>query len=240
MGSVFRQNVDRLVACGLFFGGSAIVGAFMCTYTANANCFDFSKAPGAARLIPPSTLSWIDEPLRPDSPIRWHRQAYVKAATGDSSENINHGLVKAELPRSVPSLIEALKDHNNLKSPKATIVETVEVSEPSRWIKNIRFEVNPFPFVYVRWQERWGFFAREMPSADHAKPQKMWLINYEKVDGTSHISHLCGSIELVSLAEADRSEITYYEQVRATNRTAQDTLAGLRGTVETLLKVTKP
>lgn len=238
MGRWFRQKLDSFVVSCLVVFGVLLVGSTQ----ARAKCFDFAEPAFEQQLQPPKNLIWIEESLQTAEPVKWLRQAYVNAKTA-AAGNVDHGLLRAEIPRSVEVLMVALKDHKNLKSPQATIVETVESNEadaPARWVKNIQFEVNPFPLIYVRWQERWGFYLQEVVVPGLSKPKKMALINYEKVDGTSHISHLCGSIELRSLSEANRSEITYYEQVRATNRTAQDTLAGLRGTVETLLKVTKP
>ena len=65
-----------------------------------------------------------------------------------------------------------------------------------------------------------------------AKPERL-VVSYEKIEGTSHIEHLCGSMVLRKLG-AGSTDVYLYEEAKATQRSPEDTLNGMRGTLEAL------
>jgi hypothetical protein len=94
------------------------------------------------------------------------------------------------------------------------------------------FTVKPFLFVTVEWVERWIF---TLVKGTAVAPLRV-DVSYEKIEGTSHIKHLCGSIAVKAL-DATRSEVTLYEEADASQRSADDTLKGLKETVKALAKL---
>jgi hypothetical protein len=91
-------------------------------------------------------------------------------------------------------------------------------------------EVDPFPFVTVKWSEEWAFSLLEGTASE---PKKI-LISYEKIDGTTHIKHLCGNILITADSDSSKSHVFLYEEAEATGRSQEDTVKGLKGTLEAI------
>ncbi len=148
----------------------------------------------------------------------------LDSAKGDE---VHFGALIGKIKLPFQSIVSALKDHNTTKSPsvnKMTIQvqnETIEPASPET--HRVQFLIKPFPFVTVEWTERWIY----LPKASSA------LISYDKIDGTSHIKHLCGQIFIKALSPQE-SSVYLYEEVQASRRSPPDTLEGIFGTLKTL------
>ena len=139
------------------------------------------------------------------------------------------GVVEKPLDR----VLNLLLDHNTTKSPKVDEM-AVEVAQNPDYIAQhfVDFTIKPFLFITVKWREQWGY---ELLTGTLTQPQEV-LISYEKVSGTTHIEHLCGSVVLRKL-DSNRTEVLQYERAKATSRSPEDTRDGLIGTLDTLRKI---
>ncbi len=171
-----------------------------------AGCFDFSTP--------------IETPLH-------------KPTNTNASGVLPQGWVWATVNGSVRSdLMTILADlyaHGTTKSSRVNKMKIVEQKDPRFLAKHeAHFEVDPFPFVSVKWTETWAFTVLE-GTREH--PSKV-LVSYEKTDGTSHIEHLCGNYLLES--QGAGTNVFIYEEAKATNRSEKDTIDGLKGNLKAL------
>jgi len=184
-------------------------------------CFDFS--------------SRIDHVLRPDLTAQRSGSQGVLAPdsgkpTTNEKDGIFWGVVTGDVHLPVRNVYFLLSDHNTTKSSRVEKMGVTEEMDPHYLLRQkVHFEIDPFPFVTVDWDEEWAYALLEGTSE---KPTKV-LISYEKVDGTSHIKHLCGSI-LITQINPQSSEVLFYEEVQATNQSQGDTVSGLKGKLKNL------
>jgi hypothetical protein len=182
-------------------------------------CFDFSGR--------------IDHVLRPDLTILASgSQGTLHASKNTSNEKdgIFWGVLGADVHLSVRNIYFLLSDHNTTKSSRVDKMGVTEEMDPHYLLRQkVHFEINPFPFVTIDWDEQWAFTLLDGTSE---KPTKV-LISYEKVDGTSHIKHLCGDI-LITQLTPETSHVLFYEEVQATNQSQGDTVSGLKGKLKSL------
>lgn len=172
-----------------------------------AGCFDFSTR--------------ISDPLH--APV-----------TANQSGKLPKGYDWAAVTGTVNQPIEAvLKDliaHGTTKSSRVNKMNIKNLDDPRYLAKQeVQFEVDPFPFVSVKWKEIWAFNLTQGP-AEH--PEKI-VISYEKVEGTSHIEHLCGNYVL-ERAPDNKTGVSIYEEGKSTGRSEKDTLDGLKGNLRGL------
>jgi hypothetical protein len=191
--------------CSFIIVITALLG-ILHTPSALAGCFDFSTR--------------ITQPLR-------------NPTNTDASGQAPQGWVWATVHGSVRASLEAvLKDleaHGTTKSSRVNKMEISALKDPRYLNKHeAHFEVDPFPFVSVKWTETWAFMILD-GTAD--RPKKV-LVSYEKTEGTSHIEHLCGNYLLER--QGDGTGVFIYEEAKATNRTEKDTMDGLKGNLKAL------
>jgi hypothetical protein len=83
----------------------------------------------------------------------------------------------------------------------------------------------------LEWTEAWGYTLVEgTPEA----PLKI-VISYQKIAGTPHIEHQCGSYVLWARDSAT-TDVALYEEVKAKRRSAEDTRDMHKGILATLRK----
>lgn len=103
--------------------------------------------------------------------------------------------------------------------------------DPNFLLKQIvHNEVDPFPFVTVKWTDEWAF---SLLAGTFGDPKKI-LISYEKIEGTTHIKHLCGNILITADSGSSKSHVFLYEEAEATGRSQEDTVKGLKGTLDSI------
>jgi hypothetical protein len=178
---------------------------------AAAGCFDFSKP--------------IAKALRPA------RSSPKTELSGRVSGDEYWAIVQGPVAGSIKSIYAFLSDRNSTKSSRVDEMHVDIEKDPNFLLKQVvRSEVDPFPFVTVKWTDEWAFSLLE-GTAD--APKKI-LISYEKIEGTSHIKHLCGNIEITADSDGSKSQVFLYEEAEATGRSQEDTLKGLKGTLESI------
>ena len=180
-----------------------------------ANCFDFK-----AKII---------KPLHGESALKANDD--VKDF-GKADKNLTWALTRGEVKKPIQSVLSLLLNHNTTKSPRFHDLDVVTLQDSNYLSRHyVKFKIKPFLFITVEWEEEWGYaLADGTPS----EPKEI-VISYEKVEGTSHIEHLCGSMVLRKLT-ASSTDVFMYEEAKATQRTATDTMNGVYGTLETLRK----
>ena len=178
-------------------------------------CFDFTNK--------------IDQVLRPSlSALPSASQGLLNIT--DGKDGVFWGTLTGDVHLPVRNVYFLLSDHNNTKSSRVEKMNVSEDMDPHFLLRQkVHFEVDPFPFVSVEWDEQWAF---TLLGGTPDKPTKM-LISYEKTDGTSHIRHLCGSILLTQIDPLN-TRVLLYEEVQATNQSQGDTVSGLKGKLKTL------
>lgn len=184
-----------------------------------ANCLDLSKL--------------VTKPLHPPIGL---------SSSGDNGEKgmkdkseITHASLRGIVEKPIGEVLRLLLDHNTTKSPKVDEMEVTDLlkpADPSYLARHqVKFLIKPFPLVKIRWTEDWAYVV----TAGTPQDPKEILINYQKIDGTSHIEHLCGSAVLRKLSPTS-TDLYQYEEAKATRRSPEETLSGLEGTLRTLRK----
>lgn len=130
-------------------------------------------------------------------------------------------------------LADALKDPYTLKDRSRAEVKEVTLSHPKlTLLKKLETTIHPFLFVSITWAEEWAYLL------DSKQIPEKFLLTYQKTDGTSHITRLCGSVELRKISET-QTDVSLYEEIVATGRTHSDVLKNLVGTIQTLRRIAK-
>src|SRR6185295_3486254 len=75
-----------------------------------------------------------------------------------------------------------------------------------------------FVKVKVAWTEEWGYSLVE---GTREAPRKI-VVSYQKIAGTRHIEHQCGSYVLQAHDQAT-TDLSLYEEIKADRRSAEDT-----------------
>ena len=174
---------------------------------AHAGCFDFSKS--------------ISEPLHPE---------VTKDQSGKLPHGIDWGAVRGVVDQPIQTILFDLHSHGVTKSSRVNKMQIKDIPDPNYLVKQeVQFEVDPFPFVSMKWTEVWAFNVTE---GSKAQPTKI-VVSYEKVEGTSHIEHLCGNYVLQRVGD-NKTDIYIYEEAKADGRGGQDTLNGIKGNLKAL------
>lgn len=197
-----------------------IIGSFPSIDSCAASgCFDFSKP--------------ITNVLRPARNTSKIEQSGKVSPSESPSKSKDEYWATVQGPVSAPlkSIYAFLSDRNSTKSSRVDEMHVDIEQDPQFLLKQVvHNEVDPFPFITVKWSEEWAFSLLEGTPED---PKKI-LISYEKIEGTSHIKHLCGNILITSELDASKSHVFLYEEAEATGRSQDDTLKGLKGTLEAI------
>jgi hypothetical protein len=185
-------------------------------------CFDFA--------------SRIDRMVRPELAAKPSGSQGTLPNAKDTKEpshekdGIFWGVLTGDVHLPVRNVYFLLSDHNTTKNSKVDKMGVTEELDPHYLLRQkVHFEIDPFPLVTVEWDEQWAY---TLLAGTPEKPTKI-LISYEKVDGTSHIKHLCGNI-LITQTDAQNSHLVFYEEAQATNQSQGDAVSGLKGKLKNL------
>ena len=191
-----------------------LVCLFLCS-PVFANCFDFNTK--------------VIKPLREPLPLI---DRHDNTALGKLKDDVTWGALRGVVKKPIGDLYKLLLDHNNTRSPRVDEMEVQYEQDPKYLAKHqVHFLIKPFPLIKIRWTEEWGFALAN----GTLKDPKEIVISYQKTEGTSHIEHLCGNIVLRKLTPST-TDVFEYEEAKATQRSPQDTLEGLKGTMRTMRK----
>jgi hypothetical protein len=105
---------------------------------------------------------------------------------------------------------------------KKTVLSTTELERPG-YLDFQRVDIAVtlralFLKVKVAWTEEWAFALTE---GTRESPRRI-VASYQKVDGTRHLKHMCGSYVLQAVDDAT-SDLSMYDEVIARRRSAEDT-----------------
>jgi hypothetical protein len=192
---------------------------FLAGNQAFANCFDFSTP--------------ITEPMR--APVSKDESGKLPDSNpGDKpGETWDWAGVHALVNQPLDAILQDLLAHRSTKSSRVNHMDIRALPDPRYLAKQeVSFEVDPFPLIKVKWKEIWGFMVTQ---GTRENPERV-VISYEKTDGTSHISHLCGNYVLEKKDDAS-TDIFIYEEAKATGREEKDTLNGLKGNMESFRRM---
>jgi hypothetical protein len=151
----------------------------------------------------------------------------IRHGSGELHDGVVWAKVQSRVPRSMESILDDLARHQKTKGARVDEMEIKDVNDPLYLLdQKVHYVVRPFLFVNVDWEEEWTFDLLKGTSQD---PRSV-RVSYKKTAGTSHIEHLCGQYVLNS-AGPGRTDVTIYEEVKATRRSEEDALNGIRGTL---------
>jgi hypothetical protein len=142
----------------------------------------------------------------------------------------------AALQSSVELPLEKVADQlwnpNNIKNPRNTRIQVEELASSSPGFRAKRLQVNlrPFLFVNLDWQELWQ--RSDVASGESVR------IDYQKTAGEAKLKHFCGWMEARKLGPS-KTEVTLYEEIDSSHRSADDVAKGHVGTIGMLLKTLK-
>lgn len=186
----------------LFLAGVAGAGAD----DSGGACFDLSGP--------------VTEPLRPPIPllVRSDNTAFATYPNG-----IDWAAARAVIGQPIEVVYLKLLDHRNVKDMQKTKLETQVFERPGLLQYHLVSVVVTLNAVFfkktIAWSEEWGFSLAE---GTREKPDRI-VASYQRVGGTKYLKHQCGSYVLQRLGE-DATDISMYEEVKATRRSARDTM----------------
>lgn len=180
-------------------------------------CFDLSKR--------------VTSPLM--SPIALN-EAIDTSASGERERHLKWGAVRGVVPKPIPQVLKSLLDPRIIKGPDQKGVKVTTQDRPGYLsLQEIEMTIRPLPFVSISWKEQWEYVLLEGTSA----VPKAVLVSYQKTEGTSHIDRFCGSI-LVKALDDKKTDLFFYEEIKAARRSKEDIVQGHYGTLEALRKAT--
>jgi hypothetical protein len=168
-------------------------------------CFDFTQK--------------IVEPLRPPIPRIEGRD---NSTFGTYPSGIDWASARAVVKMPISAVYAKLLDHRNVKDMKKTTLSTTELERPGylafHHVDIVVLVRALFVKMKVPWTEEWAYaLAEGTPDAPHKI-----VVSYQKIRGTTHIKHECGSYVLQALDDAT-TDLSLYEEVKADGRNAEDT-----------------
>jgi hypothetical protein len=196
--------------------GAALVSVSALGAAAEDRCFDVRRG--------------IRAPLKP--PI-------ALLGDGDNSrygtyrDGTDWASARAVVRMPIGRVLAKLRDHRNLKDMRKTRLVVHHFQEPSYLdLRHVEVEVVVRALLLkrtIRWTEEWAYRLVEGTQESPA----LVLANYQKIAGTSHIQHQCGSYSVRPFGP-DATDLALYEEVRATRRSAEDTRNMHRGILRNL------
>jgi hypothetical protein len=205
----------RTVMSGYLLGS---VFALLAAPIARGDCFDFNQeirqGPAHRRSVHFSS----EEPAPGQG---------TRTTSGELSSGIVWAAAEQRATKGLNDILADLGDHEITRSGRIDEFQVLELPD-KHFLRHqkVKFVIKPFPFVNISWTEDWAFTLLA-GSPNH--PERA-LVAYEKTEGTSHIRHLCGAYELRAV-DPGHTDVFVYEEAKATSRSQQDTLDGLRGTL---------
>ena len=162
----------------------------------------------------------IREPLHPPIP---RIDGTDNTAFATYPDGIDWAAARAVIRQPIEVVYARLLDHRNVKDMTRTKLETQVYQRPGLLeyhVVSIVVTLNVLLFKKtIAWTEEWAFsLAQGTPET----PERI-VASYQKLDGTQHISHECGNYVLERLPDGS-TDISMYEEVKATRRSARDEL----------------
>ena len=169
------------------------------------------------------------KPLRPGRTATAEDQS---SSGTDKDTDLRWAEVSGLVPKPIDEILTRLMDPMTTRDPEITRLETSVVKVPGALLKqSIAVKIKPIFFLTLEWVEEWMFAER--PGI--APQEREILISYQKISGTSHIRHFCGNMTLRQIGPKSTS-VSFYEEIIADRRKAEDVERGLQGTLRALRK----
>ena len=193
---------------------------------------------GAAPRVPAAELSHpcfdfrqkVVEPLAPRIPMLDGRDNHV-FGTYPTGIIWASGRVVLDLP--LAETYARLLDHRNVKDMTKTSLHTTVLDRPDYLAFHLVDVVVRLRFLLLKkdlpWREEWGYSLTE----GTAREPRRIVVSYQKVAGTDYIQRQCGSYVLEARDDGT-TDLSMYEEVKATRRSARDTRDMHRGIVRNL------
>ena len=199
--------MNRTARHSLCVGGAAVAIALGSTaWSAEGSCFDFSRP--------------ILEPLRP--PVPAAPDGSDVHVFGRRADGPDWAAGRATIQAPIEHVYGRILEFTCLKDMTKTTVNRHPENRPgflAFQVVDIAVRVRALVVKKtIEWREAWGFALTE--GTPHA-PRRI-VASYQKVSGTGYIKHLCGSYVMTAL-DAGRTDLAFYEEVRASRRNAEDT-----------------
>jgi hypothetical protein len=168
----------------------------------------------------------FEEPLR--APPRLREDGGDHAEYGTRPDGVDWAATRAVIELPIRALLDKLLDTRNLKAMEKTRLVIREREHPGYLaLRRIDVDVRVKALLIgfdVRWTEEWAW--RVLKGSPEA-PERV-LGNYQKIAGTGHIRHQCGSYLLRRLGPG-RTDLFIYDEIDARRRSARDTRDMQRG-----------
>jgi len=154
-------------------------------------------------------------------PMAFHG-AELRVEYGERPDGTAWAATRAIVHLPPEVVVAKILDHRNIKDMKTTKLSSRSL-ESAEYLDLRHVEVDvtvkaALLKLHVRWTEEWAY---ELVEGSPEVPRVM-VANYQKIAGTHHIQHQCGSYVVRRLGP-DRTDLFMYEEVRATRRSAEDT-----------------
>ncbi|NDG85225.1 MAG: hypothetical protein EBX52_09360 [Proteobacteria bacterium] len=174
----------------------------------------------------------VTSALRP-APARYPDPGKETASSGrDPATGYAWAMVDATLPAPIAQLLNKVADPMTTKGEGNPGFEVLPLKLPGTYRKDrVHVRIKPVFFLTLEWDEDWSTTIKD----GTAEAPRVALVSYQKTNGTSHIDHFCGNIQLERISETTTG-IHLVEEIKADRRSPEDVLNGLRGTLRTLQK----
>ncbi len=211
--SPLRRRSDSrfltLVSLGFIFISSSVFAT-----ESDKPCFDFTQK---------ST-----ELLRP-APAHFDPAAEAK---GKTSTGFDFAWVSGVVEKPILEIYQKLLNPKTVRDSDSSQVEVKETpSENYLKLLEQSITIHPIVFLSLHWKEDWGYALKEGTAQAPAEI----IISYQKKEGTTYITHLCGNFQLKQLGPT-QTGIYLYQEMLASHRDAQNILNDVSGTLRTLKK----
>lgn len=151
-----------------------------------------------------------------------------RSAFGTYRDGTDWAATRAIVRMPIGRVLAKLRDHRNVKDMNKTRLVVRSLEKPG-YLELCQVDVEVlvralFIKVPLRWTEEWAYRLREGTPEEPA----LVVVSYQKIAGTAHIQHQCGSYVLRPLGR-EATDLALYDEVRAKRRSAQDTRNMHRG-----------
>lgn len=149
--------------------------------------------------------------------------------TGDDTRHgtydtgVDWAATRAVVRMPIQTVVAKLRDHRNVKNMSRTRLATRCRDQPGDYLALCQLDVDVtvkalLLKLHVRWTEEWAY---RLIAGTPEAPSEV-AIDYQKIAGTAHIRHQCGSYMLRSLGPA-ATDLFLYDEIRAKRRSSDAT-----------------
>ena len=141
---------------------------------------------------------------------------------GRRPDGIDWAATRAIVDLPAGRVLASLRDHRNVKDMSRTVLQARRQEQPG-YLEVCHLDIDVtvraiFLKLHVRWTEEWAYRLLR----GSAERPEVALVNYQKIAGTKHIRHQCGSYLIRSLGDS-RTDLFMYEEISARRRSSKDT-----------------